>query len=303
MLKTNILLIDSIVNSSTLKFVDVFRYHLENIRNIFTKKNIMKLRYIVIICFQVIIQTGIAQEKLNNYAYVIVPEQFSFQNSKDQYQLNSLTKFLFEKEGLKVFWDTEKIPKEYVLLDCGGLKLKMNKKSSMFKNKVNFDLTDCYNTIVFTSDEGSSSIKEYKKGYQESVRNAFKSFSGLNYAYTPIPTEEVALLDTVAVFSPKLEVNLSNSFTYTNEANLVIELTKAKGSYIGKVKSSESIQFESGDVICKLFKTSLPNVFKAQWKDSYGNFINTIAYFNEEEELNIDFSAPTGITVLKFTKQ
>jgi hypothetical protein len=247
---------------------------------------------------------AIAQKRLNNYAYIIVPDQFAFQNSKDQYQLNSLTKFLFEKEGVKVFSDTERIPKEFTALDCAGLKMKMNKKSSMFKTKVDFDLIDCSNNIIFTSELGTSNEKEYKKGYQTSIRNAFKSFSEMNYAYSAIPLAEVSDTKAEVVLFPKKEaVLMTNPVLYSNEAKLVIELTKANGSFIGKVSSSASIDFTSGEVICKLFTTSLPTVFKAQWKDSYGNFTNTIAYFNEADELIVDFSAPTGITIMRFTKQ
>lgn len=248
-----------------------------------------------------------AQKTINNYAYVVVPDQFSFQDSRDQYQLNSLTRFLFEKEGMKVFWDTEKIPREYVIMECAGLKLKMNKKSSMFRTKVNFDLMDCYNNVVFSSELGSSSDKEFKKGYQESIRNTFKSFTALNYTYIPQPAAEVpiAVAAVPAVVTPKKVETpvLKGALNYKNNSNLVIELKKTGGSYIGKVKSSESIHYTQGDVICKLFETSLPNVFKTQWKDSYGNFINTIAYFDEQGLLHVDFSAPTGITIMKFTKQ
>jgi len=257
----------------------------------------------IFLCFLFITATVCAQKTINNYAYVVVPDQFSFQDSRDQYQLNSLTRYLFEKEGMKVFWDTEKIPQEYVMLNCAGLKLKMNKKSSMFRSKLDFDLMDCYNNVVFTSELGSSSEKEFQKGYQESIRNAFVSFTALDYTYTGQPAAEVPVPIAATVAKVKTPVVIGTTMVYANDSNLSIELTLTGGSYIGKVKSSQSIDYLEGDVICKLFKSSLPNVFKAQWKDSYGNFINTIAYFDEQGVMHIDFSAPTGITTMKFTKQ
>lgn len=245
-----------------------------------------------------------AQKSINNYAYIIIPDQFSFQSSKDQYQLNSLTKFLFEKEGIKVFWDTEKIPKEFILMDCAGLKLKMNKKSSMLRSKVSFDLFNCYNDIIFSSETGTSSIKEYKKAYQEAIRNAFKSFSSLNYTYiAPQSAVEIPIAVVATSVSKKETITLTSALVFANETNLVIELTNIEGSYVGKVKSSISIDYTVGDEICKLFKTSLPNVFKAKWKNFEGNFVNTIAYFTVEGDLHIDFPSPTGITVMKFKKQ
>src|SRR5690606_37434009 len=46
-------------------------------------------------------------QDLSNYSYVVVPEKFSFLKEADQYQLNSLTKFLFEKNGFEAFIEGE----------------------------------------------------------------------------------------------------------------------------------------------------------------------------------------------------
>ena len=43
------------------------------------------------------------QTNLNDYSYVIVPDQFDFLKSKDQFQLNSMTKFYFEKSGFNAY--------------------------------------------------------------------------------------------------------------------------------------------------------------------------------------------------------
>ena len=51
----------------------------------------------VIFLFMGIISKSFSQKSLSDYSYVIVSEQFEFQQEKDKYQLNSLTKFLFNK--------------------------------------------------------------------------------------------------------------------------------------------------------------------------------------------------------------
>ena len=48
-----------------------------------------------------------SQKSLNDYTYVVISEQFEFQNEKDKYQLNSLTKFLFNKYGFHAFFNAE----------------------------------------------------------------------------------------------------------------------------------------------------------------------------------------------------
>lgn len=52
------------------------------------------MRKIMIACL-VLVNTllGTAQESLNGYKYVVVPEKFDFLKSEDLYQINSLTKF------------------------------------------------------------------------------------------------------------------------------------------------------------------------------------------------------------------
>jgi hypothetical protein len=249
------------------------------------------------------LQSVQSQENINNYAYVIVPEQFHFQKDTDEYQLNSLSQFLFKRSGMKAFKNVEKIPADLSGIDCGGLRMKLNKESSAFRIKLCFELVNCRNQIVFKSELGSTTHKDFKKGYQEAVRNAFKSFEALNYKFEG-KINKVASVVSQKVQTPivgKAEVSKGNSSIYSN-SNLSLSLKENNGSFIGKVLSSESINYTVGDLICKLFKTSLPNVFKVEWKDTYGNFITTIGYFNEAGALNIDMATPAGISVMKFTK-
>ena len=68
------------------------------------------------------------------------------------------------------------------------------------------------------------------------------------------------------------------------------------------LRRAQPLDYVEGDLICKLIQTSLPNVYKVQWKDAYGNFINTIGYFDESGNLKIDFTSTSGIQVMTFLK-
>ena len=124
-----------------------------------------------------------SQKDINSYKYIIVPNQYEFQKSEDQYQLNSLVKFLFEKDGFRVMSTTSPFPEELAKSPCMGLKAIVKNKSGMLTTKVKIDLVDCYNAVVFSSEEGKSKIKDYKKGYQEAVRKAFVAIDSLHYKY------------------------------------------------------------------------------------------------------------------------
>ncbi|WP_139958422.1 hypothetical protein [Flavicella sediminum] len=266
------------------------------------KKNILLL-IAVVLNFNFLV----AQESINEYAYIVVPDEFSFQRSPDEFQLNSLAKFLLKKQNVLVFGEYEDIPEQYRNLNCGGLNFKLNKESSAFRTKLSFELRDCRNKIVYKSEVGTSLEKDYKKGYQESLRNAFANFHKLNYKYEPKIAIAAQVIPVVTAKVPSVVAALqtptkSAANVYTSAQGLAIQLEESNGSYIGKVLKSTSINYTEGQLICKLFQTSLASVFKAEWKDAYGNFVNTIAYFDAEGNLNVDLAGATGITVVKFAK-
>ncbi|MDF1517899.1 MAG: hypothetical protein P1P79_08135, partial [Lutibacter sp.] len=123
------------------------------------------------------------QKNINSYKYILVPKQFEFQRSADQYQLNSLTKFLFEKSGFTVLFTDENFPADLAGNSCLGLKAKVNNDSGMFSTKMNVVLADCYNQVVFLTKEGKSKEKDYKTAYHEALRMTFTDIENLNYAY------------------------------------------------------------------------------------------------------------------------
>lgn len=135
-----------------------------------------------IIC--IVLSTANAQKTVNDFKYVIVPERFDFLKENDQYSLNSLTKFLLEKENFIVYIDNNNIPKELAENRCLGLYAKVTDHSKLFKTKLKIELLDCFNNVVVESEFGETREKVYKTAYHESLRNAYESIKGLNYSYT-----------------------------------------------------------------------------------------------------------------------
>ncbi len=123
-----------------------------------------------------------AQEKVNDFKYVIVPKTYGFFSEPDKYQLNSLTAFLFKKYGFNAFMEGEPFPEDFN--GCNALRANLVRKPGMFLTKLIVQLRDCNDRVMYTSPEGKSREKEYKNAYHEALRNAFKSVQGLNYAYS-----------------------------------------------------------------------------------------------------------------------
>ncbi|MBA6153711.1 hypothetical protein [Gelidibacter maritimus] len=128
---------------------------------------------------------GLSQESINAYKYVIVPTSFSFLNEPDQYQINSLTKFLFEKQGFETLLADEEFPEDLNNNRCLGLYADVEKHKAFLNTKLQVHLKDCNNKVVLSSEIGQSREKEYSKVYNLAIRDAFKSFENLNYTYQP----------------------------------------------------------------------------------------------------------------------
>ena len=132
-----------------------------------------------------------AQKNVNSYKYLLVPKQYDFLKSPDQHQLNSLTKFLFEKEGFITLFTDEQYPAELASNSCLGLKVDVDDNSGMFNTKLKINLLDCHNIVVYETKEGRSKLKEYKKAFHEALREAFEEIKDLNYSYDGSLNNEV----------------------------------------------------------------------------------------------------------------
>ena len=143
-----------------------------------------------------IISKSFSQKSLSDYSYVIVSEQFEFQQEKDQYQLNSLIKFLFNKYGFHAYFDRE-VPLNVVR--CDGLWAEAEGTPGFIMTKVQLVLRDCTGEEVFRTTYGKSKVKDYKKAYYESVRNAFDDIINLN-----ITQKEIEDVDMVSISNPQI---------------------------------------------------------------------------------------------------
>ncbi|MDY0780087.1 hypothetical protein [Tenacibaculum sp. IB213877] len=211
--------------------------------------------------------TFFAQKKnINNYKYIIVPKQFEFVKEADKYQTSSLTKFLFNKYGFTAFMSDEVLPDDLAVNRCLALTADVNDKSSMFTTKTVIELKDCYNNVVFTSKEGNSKVKEYKKAYHEAIREAFNSVRALGYKYVPSkPVTPVTVKKTEGNPSeaPKavLPTSVEKVTNVASTSNVLYAQPMANGFQLINTKP---------EVVFLILKTSNPNLFIL--KDKNGVF-------------------------------
>src|SRR5690349_12766967 len=98
--------------------------------------------------------SGCAQNTINNYKYILVPEQYNFFKEVNQYGLNTLTKKLLEEKGFAVYFDNKDLPTEIANNKCKAMTVDLTEKKGMFTTTLTLILKDCQGNVVFKGKEG-----------------------------------------------------------------------------------------------------------------------------------------------------
>ncbi len=134
-------------------------------------------RYFLFSIILLLASNAISQNKnLSDYSYVVVPEQFDFLKGRDQFQINSMTQFYFEKYGFNAYM-ADSAPNAN---RCDGLFADVEELNTILGTKLQVVLKDCNDNEIYRSQEGKSKYKEFDKTYQDALRKSFISFKGLN---------------------------------------------------------------------------------------------------------------------------
>ncbi|MBD0830707.1 hypothetical protein [Aestuariibaculum sediminum] len=278
----------------------------------------MKTKFLSLIITCLLTVSAMAQANLNAYKYVIVPNKYDFLREKDQYQANSLTKFLFEKYGFKAVMEGESYPEDLKMNRCLALKSDAIKDSGLFKTKVSIELKDCNDVVLLTTEFGESREKEYKKAYNEAIRDAFKDIEALNYTYEPVAQtvaettnqttnteqeiqqlkEELEALkakESVASTAVVPVVSTSEKQPEKEEVSVEDKVT-TNVLYAQEIENGYQLVDATPKVVYKLTKTAQPNLFLVNGENAiiYKKGEAWIIEFNTSEgakqkELNIKF--------------
>lgn len=233
----------------------------------------------ILICF-ITFQTQLAaQVSLNSYKYIIVPKQFDFLNSQDQYQTSSLTKFLFNKYGYTAFFDDDDLPQDVSENRCLGLKSDIKKMKGFLITKLQIDLIDCNGNIVMSSDIGETKVKEYKKSYQIAIRDAFTTFQFLDYNY--IANEDIIVSERNNTYASevkqieKLKKEVERLKAKNDKVQPISEVKEPVVSTTVKNLREEVKQVVNKTVIPEIPSASKPEILYAQPIDNGFQIVDT----------------------------
>jgi len=199
-------------------------------------------------------------EIINNFKYVIIPDRFDFFKEPNKYNLNTLAKMAFEKQGFTVFMQNDKMPDALALDKCKALFGDVVSDSGVLVTQLSFVLKDCGGKVLYTSEKGRSKEKEFRKAYTAALLQAYNFMNGsLNYHYSGsslavVPAVPQTLQDqpatpTVAVPVPANNTNVLFAQPIANGYQLVDTTPK---------------------VVLKMYKTSQQDNYTAQGEGKSG---------------------------------
>ena len=102
--------------------------------------------------------------------------------------------------------------------------------------------------------------------------------------------------------TPKKEASSGGAMTYGNE-NISFFLIEQGNNLVAYVVRSTSGNYAQGEKIGTFEKSSLPNVYRVQWKDMDKDIEQTTGYFDEQGNLKIDVKRNGKVEVLTFVKE
>ncbi len=256
------------------------------------------IRNSIIVLLFLVFVSGFSQTNLNKYKYVIVPNQYDFLNKADQFQLNSLSEFLFNKYGFVALMEGSEFPEDLKNDRCLALTSNVINDKKLFKTILTIILKDCNNKEVYKSKEGESREKEYKIAYNQALRGAFKSLSTLNHKYEPTTKNSVASSQLPTVIEQKnldkvkeekidQPIKTINTPIVTNNSNIL---------YAQAIDNGFQLVDSKPKVVYRMLKTSKNSVFLVEGKaaiiyESNGKWLLEF-YENgnqKQEVLNIKF--------------
>jgi len=272
------------------------------------------MRIVLACLFIVSSYLGIAQEELNSYKYVIVPKKFEGFKKENQYLTSTMVKFRLVQKGFSAVYD-DALPEELLLNRCTGLTINLEDLSGMFSTKIKLNFKDCSSRLVYETEIGKSSIKEFNSAYKEAIENALMSV----YKYSPNDkfeplvvsfNNDVKKIETEKVIEEKATIEEQRFKSMEPKASKIKQVTHSKETvslnttsetsvlYAQEIKNGFQLVDSTPKIKIKVYVTSVPDFYLAKSEDKNGLVCNRngkwfFEYYHADEltveELNIKF--------------
>ncbi|SIQ42292.1 hypothetical protein SAMN05880574_11290 [Chryseobacterium sp. RU37D] len=219
-------------------------------------------------------------QKVSDYKYISLPGKF--ETFKEDFGLGDmLTKTLRSKNYTVLPADKMQWPSDAQSNPCNVLTGDIINDSGFLRNKVLLQFKDCNNKVI-SSIKGSSSIKDFKEGFQDALKQTFTSVSPANpiiqAQQQSAPKTEVVSETAVKNNVSSSEDNIAQKFSNGKLDLQRIQIDNSQFILVGSNSSSPFATFKA---------TTKSDVFRVKLQ----NGESTIGYF---ENGNIVIEIPKG---------
>ncbi|KQT25674.1 hypothetical protein ASG22_02880 [Chryseobacterium sp. Leaf405] len=222
-------------------------------------------------------------QKVSDYKYITLPSKF--ETFKEDFGLGELlTKTLRGKNYTVIPADKLQWPSEAQSNPCNVLTANILNDSGLLRNKVLLQFKDC-NDKVISSIKGASSIKEFKEGFQDALKQTYVSISPANPASQPIAQTKVQKTNVSTQSVTNVSTSISdNSAVRFSNGKMDLQKIQIDNSQFILVNSNSSSPFATFKATAKadVYRVKLQNGETTLGYYENGNIIIEIPQSNGE---------------------
>lgn len=235
-----------------------------------------------------ICSTAVFGQKVSDYKYVSIPEEFTTFKG-DSYGLEAaLAKALKGKNYVVLPASIDQWPSEAKDNSCNVLNANVLNVKSLLSNKLMLEFRDCNNKVILES-KGSSNIKEFEEGLADALKVALiKVSTSSPVAMLPAKNQN----QSAATISSPVQTSMAETVSMSS-------MTPAAGNYSNGNVTVQKIQIDANQFILAKSGSSVPfAIFKTTSKKDVfivklENGNTTIGYF-ENGSIVIDIPQADG---------
>ena len=121
-----------------------------------------KFLVIFIVLFSI---TSFAQKQT-----ILISSKYDFQDQANSYNINNILNAILTSNNYQVYFEDSVLPIEIAQNKCNALTGVLVDKSNLFLTKVQLQIKDCQNNLLFETAEVKSREKDFQLGIMEAIK-------------------------------------------------------------------------------------------------------------------------------------
>jgi hypothetical protein len=225
-------------------------------------------------------------QKVSDYKYISIPAKF--ETFKEPFDLDiSLTKALKGKKYMVLQADRDQWPLEAKVNSCSVLNADLKDDSGFLRNKVILEFKDCHGKVV-QAIKGGSSIKDFKEGFNDALKQTFPGIPVSNPTELPVQAQtqtqtQETIVNNTQTFTTTASAADNNAVKFSN-GKMDVQRIQIDNNQFILVNSNSSSPFATFKPTTKsdVFRVKLQNGDSTLGYFENGNIVIEIPQSNGE---------------------